>query len=712
MNRDYPLEKVRNFGIIAHIDAGKTTTSERVLFYTGVSHKIGEVHEGQAIMDWMEQEKERGITITSAATTCFWVPTYEEKSDQSKKHRFNIIDTPGHVDFTVEVERSLKVLDGGVVVFDGVAGVEPQSETVWRQADKYKVPRICFINKLDRMGGSFEKSFQSILKRLTKNAVRMQIPIGEESSFEAIIDLLRMKTYYFEGEMGNTLREAEIPESHKADALKYHAELVEKIVENDELLMSKYLDGQEIPISDLKTTLRKAVIENKIVPVFTGSALKNKGVQLVLDAVIDYLPSPIDVPPIKGIDPKTGEEIDRKSSDSEPFAALAFKLQTDPYVGQLTYFRVYSGIISSGSYVYNSTTGEKERLGRILRMHANEREEVKTVFAGEIAAAVGLRNAKTGDTLCDENKQIILEKIEFPEPVISLRVEPKTKADQEKMGIALKRLSDEDPTFRVKSDPETGETVIMGMGELHLEILVDRMKREFSVETSVGKPQVAYKETITGTAEVENKYIKQTGGRGQYGHVKIVLKPLGPAPEKLPKNIKREEGFEFIDSIKGGVIPQEFIPAVEKGVREAMERGVVAGYKMTDVSCELTFGSYHDVDSSEIAYKIAASQAFQEAAKKAKPVLLEPIMKVEVVVPEKFMGDITGNLNSKRGQIDSMEDKGELKSIVAKVPLSEMFGYVTALRSMTEGRGTAMMEFDHYEIVPPNVAQEIIESRK
>ncbi|WKZ26378.1 MAG: elongation factor G [Candidatus Paceibacterota bacterium] len=712
MNRDYPLEKVRNFGIIAHIDAGKTTTSERVLFYTGVSHKIGEVHEGQAIMDWMEQEKERGITITSAATTCFWVPTYEEKSDQSKKHRFNIIDTPGHVDFTVEVERSLKVLDGGVVVFDGVAGVEPQSETVWRQADKYKVPRICFINKLDRMGGSFEKSFQSILKRLTKNAVRMQIPIGEESSFEAIIDLLRMKTYYFEGEMGNTLREAEIPESHKADALKYHAELVEKIVENDELLMSKYLDGQEIPISDLKKTLRKAVIENKIVPVFTGSALKNKGVQLVLDAVIDYLPSPIDVPPIKGIDPKTGEEIDRKSSDSEPFAALAFKLQTDPYVGQLTYFRVYSGIISSGSYVYNSTTGEKERLGRILRMHANEREEVKTVFAGEIAAAVGLRNAKTGDTLCDENKQIILEKIEFPEPVISLRVEPKTKADQEKMGIALKRLSDEDPTFRVKSDPETGETVIMGMGELHLEILVDRMKREFSVETSVGKPQVAYKETITGTAEVENKYIKQTGGRGQYGHVKIVLKPLGPAPEKLPKNIKREEGFEFIDSIKGGVIPQEFIPAVEKGVREAMERGVVAGYKMTDVSCELTFGSYHDVDSSEIAYKIAASQAFQEAAKKAKPVLLEPIMKVEVVVPEKFMGDITGNLNSKRGQIDSMEDKGELKSIVAKVPLSEMFGYVTALRSMTEGRGTAMMEFDHYEIVPPNVAQEIIESRK
>lgn len=712
MNRDYPLEKVRNFGIIAHIDAGKTTTSERVLFYTGVSHKIGEVHEGQAIMDWMEQEKERGITITSAATTCFWVPTYEEKSDQSKKHRFNIIDTPGHVDFTVEVERSLKVLDGGVVVFDGVAGVEPQSETVWRQADKYKVPRICFINKLDRMGGSFEKSFQSILKRLTKNAVRMQIPIGEESSFEAIIDLLRMKTYYFEGEMGNTLREAEIPESHKANALKYHAELVEKIVENDELLMSKYLDGQEIPISDLKKTLRKAVIENKIVPVFTGSALKNKGVQLVLDAVIDYLPSPIDVPPIKGIDPKTGEEIDRKSSDSEPFAALAFKLQTDPYVGQLTYFRVYSGIISSGSYVYNSTTGEKERLGRILRMHANEREEVKTVFAGEIAAAVGLRNAKTGDTLCDENKQIILEKIEFPEPVISLRVEPKTKADQEKMGIALKRLSDEDPTFRVKSDPETGETVIMGMGELHLEILVDRMKREFSVETSVGKPQVAYKETITGTAEVENKYIKQTGGRGQYGHVKIVLKPLGPAPEKLPKNIKREEGFEFIDSIKGGVIPQEFIPAVEKGVREAMERGVVAGYKMTDVSCELTFGSYHDVDSSEIAYKIAASQAFQEAAKKAKPVLLEPIMKVEVVVPEKFMGDITGNLNSKRGQIDSMEDKGELKSIVAKVPLSEMFGYVTALRSMTEGRGTAMMEFDHYEIVPPNVAQEIIESRK
>ncbi len=710
--RDYPLEKVRNFGIIAHIDAGKTTTSERVLFYTGVSHKIGEVHEGQAIMDWMEQEKERGITITSAATTCFWVPTYEDKTDQSKKHRFNIIDTPGHVDFTVEVERSLKVLDGGVVVFDGVAGVEPQSETVWRQADKYRVPRICFINKLDRMGGSFEKSFQSILKRLTKNAVRMQIPIGEESAFEAIIDVLKMKTYYFDGEMGNSVREAEIPDSHKELARKYHSELVEKIVENDEEMMGRYLEGQEIPFADLKRILRKAVIENKIVPVFTGSALKNKGVQLVLDAVVDYLPSPTDVPPIKGIDPKTEESIERHSSDEEPFAALAFKLQTDPYVGQLTYFRVYSGIISAGSYVYNATTGERERLGRILRMHANEREEVKTVYAGEIAAAVGLKNAKTGDTLCDESEPIILEKIEFPEPVISLRVEPKTKADQEKMGIALKRLSDEDPTFRVKSDPETGETVIMGMGELHLEILVDRMKREFGVLTNVGKPQVAYKETITGTAEVENKYIKQTGGRGQYGHVKINVKPLGPAPEKLPKNIKRDEGFEFIDSIKGGVIPQEFIPAVEKGVKEAMERGVVAGYKMTDISCELTFGSYHDVDSSEIAYKIAASQAFQEAAKRAKPVLLEPVMKVEVVVPEKFMGDITGSLNSKRGVIESMEDKGELKSIVAKVPLSEMFGYVTSLRSMTEGRGTAMMEFDHYAIVPPNVAQEIIEARK
>jgi len=714
MNRDYPLEKVRNFGIIAHIDAGKTTTSERVLFYTGVSHKIGEVHEGAAIMDWMEQEKERGITITSAATTCFWTPSYEEKTNQDKKHRFNIIDTPGHVDFTVEVERSLKVLDGGVVVFDGVAGVEPQSETVWRQADKYKVPRVCFINKLDRIGASFEKSYKSIINRLSKHAIRMQIPIGEESNHEGVVDLLKMKAYYFEGEMGIEVKEAEIPENLKEQAEKFHAELVEKIVENDESALSRFFDGEEISIQELKTILRKAVIANKVVPVFTGSALKNKGVQLVLDAVVDYLPSPLDVPPIKGINPDNDEPLERHSSDSEPFSALAFKLQTDPFVGQLTYFRVYSGTVESGSYIYNATNGEKERLGRILRMHANEREEVKKVFAGEIAAAVGLKSTRTGDTLCDENQPIILERIIFPEPVISLRIEPKTKADQEKMGIALKRLSDEDPTFRIKSDAETGETVIMGMGELHLDILVDRMKREFSVETNVGKPQVAYKETITGIAEVENKYIKQSGGKGQYGHVKITIKPMQKLdPEaKIPKNVKRYEDFEFIDSIKGGAIPQEFIPAVEKGVKEGMERGVVAGFKMTDISCELTFGSYHDVDSSEIAYKIAASQAFQEAARKAGPVILEPVMKVEVVVPEKFMGDITGNLSSKRGLVEGMEERGELKAIKAKVPLSEMFGYVTSLRSMTEGRGSATMEFDHYAIVPPNVAQDIIESRK
>ncbi|MEK9182197.1 MAG: elongation factor G [Patescibacteria group bacterium] len=713
MNRDYPLEKVRNFGIIAHIDAGKTTTSERILYYTGSSHKIGEVHEGEATTDWMEQEKERGITITAAAITCFWVPTYD-KGDASKKHRFNIIDTPGHVDFTVEVERSLKVLDGGVVVFDGVAGVEPQSETVWRQADKYNVPRICFINKLDRTGGSFEKSYKSILDRLTKNAVRMQIPIGEEDKFEAVIDLLKMKAFYFEGDMGSEIREAEIPPTHLEDAKKFRAELVEKIVAEDDVLMSDYLEGKEISVPDLKRVLRKATIAEKIVPVFTGSALKNKGVQLVLDGVIDYLPSPLDIPPVKGADPKTGEPMERKASDTEPFAALAFKLQSDPYVGQLTYFRVYSGTIESGSYIYNATTGEKERLGRIVRMHANQREEVKKVFAGEIAAAVGLKNTKTSHTLCDEEKPILLDKIIFAEPVISLRIEPKTKADQEKMGFALKRLSDEDPTFKVKSDSETGETLIMGMGELHLEIMVDRMKREFSVESNVGKPQVAYKETITSEAEAENKYIKQSGGKGQYGHVKIKIKPLEKLVEgeKVAKNVKRSEGFEFINSIKGGVIPQEFIPAVEKGVREGMERGVLAGYKMVDISCELLFGSYHDVDSSEIAYKIASSQAFQDAAKRAKPVILEPIMKVEVVTPEKFMGDITGHLSSKRAQIEGMEERGMNKAIKAKVPLSEMFGYVTTLRSMSEGRASSTMEFDHYDIVPPNVAQGIIEARK
>jgi elongation factor G len=716
MERDYPLERVRNFGIIAHIDAGKTTTSERVLFYTGSQHKIGEVHEGDTTTDWMEQERERGITITAAAITCFWAPTYlseAEKQKKEKKFRFNIIDTPGHIDFTVEVKRSLRVLDGAVVVFDGVAGVEPQSETNWRYAEEAQVPRVCFINKLDRTGASFERSYKSILDRLSKKAVRMQIPIGEEGNHEGVVDLLKMKAYYFEGNMGNLVVEKEIPENLRADAEKYRTELVEKISETDDVLMNSYLEGKEVALEDLKVALRKAVIANKFFPVFAGSALKNKGVQLVLDAVVDLLPSPLDIPAIKGVDPKSGEEVERHASDSEPFSALAFKLQSDPFVGQLTFFRVYSGTIESGVYIYNSTTGEKERLGRIVRLQANQREDVKKVFAGEIAAAVGLKNAKTSHTFCDENNPIILDRITFPEPVISLRIEPKTKADQEKMGMALKRLSDEDPTFKIKSDQETGETVIMGMGELHLEIIVDRMKREFSVEANVGKPQVAYKETITGEAEVENKYIKQTGGKGQYGHVKIKIKPLPQydPEEKVPKNAHREPGFEFIDAIKGGVIPQEFIPAVEKGIREAMDRGIVAGYKMTDISCELNYGSYHDVDSSEIAYKIAASQAFQEAAKKAKPVLLEPIMKVEVVMPEKFMGDITGNLSGKRGQIEAMEDRGELKVVRAKVPLSEMFGYVTSLRSMTEGRGSSTMEFDHYAIAPQNVATSIIEAR-
>ncbi|MDP3955873.1 MAG: elongation factor G [bacterium] len=714
MERDLPIEKTRNIGIIAHIDAGKTTTTERVLYYTGVSHKIGEVHEGEATMDWMEQEQERGITITSAATTAFWTPIHS-KGDASKKHRFNIIDTPGHVDFTAEVERSLKVLDGGVVVFDGVAGVEPQSETVWHQADKYAVPRICFINKLDRTGASFERSFASIIERLTKNAVRVQLPIGEEGEHNGVVDLLIKKAFYFEGTMGDDVVEADVPENMKEIVEKYHSELVEKIVEQDDTAMNMYFEGTTPDLATLKALLRKAVIANELVPVFAGSALKNKGVQLVLDGVVDYLPSPIDIPPVKGVDPKTNAEIVRQADDSEPFSALVFKLQTDPFVGQLAYFRVYSGILEAGSYVYNATTGEKERVGRILRMHANDREEVKKVFAGQIAAIVGLKNSRTSDTLCDEAKPIVLESIVFPEPVVSMRVEPKTKADQEKMGMALKRLSDEDPTFRVQTDQETGETLISGMGELHLDIIVERMKREFTVEANTGRPQVAYRETITGTSEAEVKYVKQSGGRGQYGHVKLSLKPMDPLVEgaKIPKNTKREDHFEFVNSIKGGIIPNEYIPAVEKGVREGMTRGVVAGYPMVDISADLIYGSYHDVDSSEIAFKIAASQAFQEAAKQSRPVLLEPVMKVEVVTPEKFMGDVNGSLSGKRGQIESMEERGhDIKVIHARVPLSEMFGYVTNLRSMTEGRASFVMEFDKYEIVPTNVANDIITARK
>jgi elongation factor G len=714
MERDYPLEKVRNFGIIAHIDAGKTTTSERVLFYTGVSHKIGEVHEGDTVMDWMEQERERGITITSAATTAFWNPTYMPATDTSKKCRFNLIDTPGHIDFTIEVKRSLRVLDGAVVVFDGVAGVEPQSETNWRYADEGKVPRICFINKLDRMGASFERSYQSILDRLTKNAVRMQIPVGEEEKFEGVIDLLTMKYITFEGEMGNKLVEHDIPESHKADAEKYRNLMIEAIVAEDEDLMNAYLEGKEPSVADLKRVLRKATIANKLVPVFTGSALKNKGVQLVLDAVVDYLPSPLEIPPTKGHDPKTWDDIVRHADDKEPFSALAFKIATDPYVGQLAFFRVYSGTLEAGSYVYNATKGKKERISRILRMHANEREEVKKVFAGEIAAAVGLKDTLTSDSLCDEEHPIILEKIVVPEPVISMRIEPKTKQDQEKMGLALNRLSAEDPTFRVTSDPETGETIIWGMGELHLDIIVDRMKREFSVEATTGKPQVAYRETIQGEADAECKYIKQSGGRGQYGHVKIKVKPmdLTVKAEDLPKNVKRSPGFEFINSIKGGIIPQEYITPTEKGIKEGMERGVVAGYSLVNLSVELYDGSFHEVDSSEIAFKIAGSMALQDAAKKARPVILEPVMSVEIVFPDKFMGDITGSVASRRGQVNAMEDRGMLKVAHATIPLAEMFGYATVLRSMTEGRGTFTMTPSEYVAVPSNVAQTIIEARK
>ena len=713
MERDYPLEKVRNFGIIAHIDAGKTTTSERVLFYTGVSHKIGEVHEGDTVMDWMEQERERGITITSAATTAFWSPTYMPKGDDSRKHRFNLIDTPGHIDFTIEVKRSLRVLDGAVVVFDGVAGVEPQSETNWRYADEGKVPRICFINKLDRTGASFEKSYQSILDRLTKNAVRMQIPVGEEDQFAGVIDLLTMKYVTFEGDMGNTLVYHDIPEEHKADATKYHGMMIEAIVENDEALMNAYLEGKEPSIEDLKRVLRVATIENKLIPVFTGSALKNKGVQLILDAIVDYLPSPMDMPPTKGHDPKSNEEIFRHPDDNEPFSALAFKIATDPYVGQLAFFRVYSGTLESGSYVYNATKGKKERISRILRMHANEREEVKKVFAGEIAAAVGLKDTLTSDSLCSEDAPIILERIVIPEPVISMRIEPKTKQDQEKMGIALGRLSAEDPTFRVTSDTETGETIIWGMGELHLEIIVDRMKREFSVEANTGKPQVAYRETIQGEAEAECKYIKQSGGRGQYGHVKIKVKPMDLTikEEDLPKNTKRSPGFEFVNSIKGGIIPQEFISPIEKGLKEGMERGVVAGYSLVNVSVELYDGSFHEVDSSEIAFKIAGSMALQDAAKKARPTLLEPVMLVEIVFPDKFMGDVTGSVASRRGQVNSMDDRGMLKVASAMIPLAEMFGYATTLRSMTEGRGTFTMTPAEYVAVPSNVAAAVIEAR-
>jgi len=697
MPRDYNLDKIRNIGIIAHIDAGKTTTTERVLFYTGKKHKIGEVHEGEAEMDWMEQEQERGITITSAATTCFW-----------QDCRINIIDTPGHVDFTAEVERSLRVLDGGVTVFDGVAGVESQSETVWHQADKYNVPRICFINKLDRTGADFYFDLESIHNRLTKKAYPIQLPIGTEENFKGIVDLLLMKAFIHKDDLGQEIEETEIPEDMKEKAEKYRSELLEAIAENDEVVMEKYLAGEEVSIDEWKKVLRKAVISAEFFPVMCGSALKNKGVQRLLDAVCDYLPSPLDVPPVMGFDPKDKEKkIEKKPDDNEPFAALAFKVAIDPFVGKLIFFRSYSGTLKSGSYVYNSSTGKKERIGRILRMHANSREEVEEVYAGEIAAAVGLKETITGNTLCDEDNRVVLESISFPKPVIHIAIEPKTKADQEKMGIALARLAEEDPTFVVKGDEETGQTIISGMGELHLEILVERMKREFGVEANVGKPQVAYRETIKKLAIAEGKYIKQSGGRGQYGHCLLRIEPLIIEED----DEDQDKTFDFVDEIKGGDIPKEYVPAIKKGAKEAMTNGIVAGYPLQKIKVTVYDGSYHDVDSSEIAFKIASIMAFKAAAKLADPVLLEPVMKVEAVTPEEFMGDVVGDLNSKRAKILEMTDRGNMKIVIAEVPLGEMFGYATSLRSMSQGRASYSMEFFEYQEVPKNVAAEIVASR-
>ena len=690
MPRTTTIEKLRNIGIIAHIDAGKTTTTERVLYYTGITHKIGEVHEGEAVMDWMAQERERGITITSAATTCYW-----------KDHQINIIDTPGHVDFTVEVERSLRVLDGGVIVFDGKEGVEPQSETVWRQADKYHVPRICFINKIDKEGASFENSVTSIWNRLTPNAVAVQIPVGERNEFSGVIDLMKMKYYTFEGEKGEKVIENEIPENMSGKVKDWRETMSEKIAETDDKLTEKFLKGEKISVEELKSALRKAVIMNRLYPVLTGTALRNKGVQLVLDAVVDYLPSPFDIPPVKGIDPETNREIERKADDNEPFSALAFKVATDPFVGQLTFFRVYSGKIKAGSYVLNSTKDNRERIGRILRMHANHREEIQELYSGGIGALVGLKNTTTGDTLCDPEHPVILESIIFPEPVIDIAIEPKTKADQEKMGIALKKLAEEDPTFRIRGDEETGQTIISGMGELHLDIIVDRMKREFKVEANVGAPQVAYRETVKAKAEAEGKYIRQSGGRGQYGHCWLRIEPQ-----------EAGKGFEFENEIKGGIIPQEYIAPIEKGVKEAMDNGVLAGYPLVDIKVAVYDGSFHEVDSSEAAFKIAGSMAFQEAVRRASPVILEPIMRVVVITPEQFMGDVVGDLNSRRGIIKEINDRGEgnarVKEIEAEVPLASMFSYATQMRSMTQGRASYTMEFGHYAEVPRNIAEEII----
>jgi elongation factor G len=705
MPRLYPIEKTRNIGIIAHIDAGKTTTTERILYYTGMSHKIGEVHEGTTVTDWMPQERERGITITAAAVTCFWTQSYKKQAETREErikgeYKINIIDTPGHVDFTAEVERSLRVLDGAIVVFDGVQGVEAQSETVWHQADKYKVPRLCFINKLDRMGASFENSLKSIHNRLSKNAVPVTIPIGLEENFKGVIDLITMKAVYFEGDKGEIVKYEEIPSDLKNYAEEYRNFMLEKLAEADEEFMEKYF-ANEFTEDDIRKAIRRACINYTFIPVYAGSALKNKGVQLILDGVIDFLPSPVDLPDIKGWDPKTNAEIFRKPDDNEPFCALAFKLAVDPFVGSLTYIRVYSGVLKRGDTVLNSRTNETFRAGRIVRMHANHREEIEELFAGDIGALVGVKELKTGDTICDPKNPIMLESIKFAEPVIWMKIEPKTKQDQEKMGIYLKALSDEDPTFKIKVDPETGETLIGGMGELHLEIMVDRLRREFKVETNVGAPQVAYRETITKAVEAEGKYIRQSGGRGQYGHVVIRVEPL-----------ERDKGFEFVNAIKGGVIPDNFIPAVEKGIREAMEKGVIAGYPVTDVRVILFDGSFHEVDSSDLAFKIAAEIAFKDAVKKANPIFLEPIMKLEVIVPSEFLGDVTGDLASRRAKIEEVEDLGEMKKILARVPLAEMFGYVTVLRSLTQGRGFSYMEFSHYQEVPQYLFDVIVNNRQ
>ena len=699
MARQFPIDKSRNIGIIAHIDAGKTTITERVLFYTGISHKIGEVHQGEAIMDWMEQERERGITITSAATTCFWHPT-EDGENKNRQHKINIIDTPGHIDFTAEVQRSLRVLDGAIVIFDGVAGVEAQSETVWHQADKYNVPRMCFVNKLDRMGANFEYSLQTIWDRLTPNAVALQIPIGQESNFSGVIDLITMKALKFEGDHGENIITEDIPEDMKEKAKEWRGKMLEKVAAEDHNLLEKYLDGKELEIEEIRKAIRKGVISCQLVPVFCGTALKNKGVQPFLDGVIYYFPSPSELPPVIGKNPKTGEELERKARDDEPFSALAFKIATDPFVGALTYFRIYSGKLVSGTALLNSSTGDKIRFGRMVRMHANSREDIEELYAGDIAAAIGLKNVTTGHTFCDIENPIVLEEISFPEPVISIRIEPRTKADQEKLGLALKKLSEEDPTFKIRTDEETGETIISGMGELHLEILVDRMKKEFGVDADIGRPQVAYKETILSEAKAEGKYIKQSGGRGQYGHVWLKVKAK-----------ERGEGFEFIDEIKGGVIPKEFIPAVRKGVKEALTKGVLAGYPLVDVEVTLYDGSFHDVDSSEAAFKIAGSMAFQSAVRQAKPILLEPIMRLEVTVPSESFGDTIGDLSSRRGGIKESFDRTSMKVIEATVPLAEMFGYATSLRSTTHGRGGFTMEFSHYEQVPANITKQIIEGK-